>query len=67
MSGTTGTGAYTLRELAAALGVDEAEAAEILDEHGYDVPSGEELLTLGAEEYIELMEAAPLDPDGANG
>ncbi len=43
------------------------EAAEILDEHGYEVPTGGEPLTLGAEEYIELMEAAPLDPDGRDG
>lgn len=68
MSGTnTGAGTYTLSELARALGVNEVEAAEILDEHGYEVPTGGEPLTLGAEEYIELMEAAPLDPDGRDG
>ena len=63
MSGTTGRG-YTLDELAQAFGVDEQEAAEILDEHGYRVPSSNQPLTLSADEYIELMEAAPLGPDG---
>lgn len=51
--------AYTLSELAAAFGVDEVEAAEILDEHGYRVPSRDEPLVLSPDEYIELMEAAP--------
>ena len=59
MSGETG-GAYTLDELARALGVDEHEAAEILDEHGYQPPTGTELLKLSADDYAELMEAAPL-------
>ena len=63
MSGTTSRG-YTLDELAQAFGVDEQEAAEILDEHGYRVTSSNQPLTLSADEYIELMEAAPLDPDG---
>lgn len=68
MSGTnTGAGAYTLGELALALGVDEVEAAEILDEHGYEVPAGGAPLALGAEEYLELLEAAPLDPDARDG
>ncbi len=66
MSGQTGAGAYTLTQLAQALGVDEMEAAEILDEHGYQVPSGNELLTLSADDYIDLMEAAPPDPYGEN-
>lgn len=63
MSGRTGAGAYTLIELAQALGVDEVEAAEILDEHGYQVPTGDEVLALSAEDYLDLMEAPPLDDD----
>ena len=59
MSGETG-GTYTLDELARALGVDEHEAAAILDEHGYQSPTGAELLKLSADDYAELMEAAPL-------
>ena len=66
MSGTTSR-AYTLDELAQAFGVDEQEAAEILDEHGYRVPTDGQPLTLSAGEYVELMEAAPLDPDTQQG
>ena len=66
MSGTTNQG-FTLSQLAQAFGVDEQEAAEILDEHGYRVPTEGQPLTLSADEYVELMEAAPLDPDTAQG
>lgn len=65
MSGRINQG-YTLTELAQALGVDETEALEILDEHGYEAPAGDTLLTLTEDEYRDLMEAAPLDPDGSN-
>lgn len=65
MSGANNQG-YTLAELAQALGVDETEALEILDEHGYAAPDGETLLTLTEDEYLDLMEAAPLDADGPN-
>jgi hypothetical protein len=66
MSERVGAGSYTLAELARALGVDETEAAEILVEHGYGAPSGSELLTLSADDYLDLMTAAPddRDPDG---
>lgn len=67
MSENRSAGAYTLSELAQALGVDEVEAAEILDEHGYEVPVGDARLALDAEEYLDLIEAAPLDPDEAHG
>ena len=58
---------YTLRELAQVLGVDEQEAAEILDEHGYPVPTGPEQLPLSAEDIQELLTAAPLVPDQEGG
>jgi hypothetical protein len=52
---------YTLGELAQALGVDEREATEILDEHGYTLSGYDDLLTLSQDEYLELVEAPPLD------
>lgn len=61
----TGAGAYTLGELAALLGGDLADAARILDEHGYPVPVGEERLPLTAEDYAELLVAPPLADDDA--
>jgi len=55
----TAAGRYTLPELAALLGVDLAETAAILEEHGYPVPDGDEPLALTAEEYRELVLLAP--------
>ena len=52
---------YTLSELAQALGVDEREATEILDEHGYTLAGDEALLSISQDEYLELIEAPPLD------
>ena len=54
---------YTLTELAQLLRVEEEEAAEILEEHGYQVPLGDGLLTLSEEDYLDLMEEAPIDAD----
>jgi hypothetical protein len=66
MSGTVNTGAseYTLAELAAALGVNELEAADVLDEHGYAAPTGDERLTLRMDDYTDLMTEAALDDEG---
>ncbi|MGN6675780.1 MAG: hypothetical protein ACTHMA_21015 [Thermomicrobiales bacterium] len=65
MSGTVSTGAgdYTLAELAAALGVNELEAADVLDEHGYAVPAGDERLSLTADDYTDLMTGTALDEE----
>jgi hypothetical protein len=60
-------GEYTLTELSQIMGVDEVEAAAILDEHGLRVPIGEESLTLTEEIYLDLMEEAPLTPEGVEG
>ena len=69
MSGTIdpNVGEFTLLELAQILGVDEVEAAGILDEHGYRVPVGEERLAISEEAYLELMEEAPLGSDDPEG
>ena len=65
MSGTVNTGAdgYTLAELAAALGVNELEAADVLDEHGYAVPTGDERLSLTPDDYTDLMTGTALDEE----
>jgi hypothetical protein len=65
MSGTvnTGAGGYTLAELAAALGVNELEAADVLDEHGYAIPTGDERLSLNMDDYTDLMTETALDEE----
>lgn len=56
---------YSLTDLAQLMGIDEGEAATILEEHGYRVPAGDDRLTLSEEDYLDLMEAAPIEPDGS--
>ena len=60
-------GEYTLTELSRIMGVDEVEAAGIIEEHGLRVPLGEERLALTEEIYLDLMEEAPLTPDAVEG
>lgn len=55
---------YSLTELATALGVEPAEALDILDEHGYHVGASEAGVRLSPDEFSDLLEAAPLGPEG---
>lgn len=57
---------YSVDDLAAALGVAPAEALAILDEHGYDMVGPDAVVRLTPDEFSDLVEAAPLGPEGVD-